>query len=306
MFSQESLLSQLGDGYTSRVTERLHNFAFIPFQVVNKLAELALSEDWGVRNFVLKTYLSVYVPWSIEQGKFTASANQWYVTAGYLQTRDGAPLYLVFEENQIPDKQPFVLRYAGPQIAAPHLPAPPEIPGAPPIERGVEVEVRHQHVLQHNAERVPFLADTPPVAQMCAIAGAVQWSINRGLHVSYWYWGRMNYLVPLYLSNREDITRAPDVVATVQVTPTSLLVRTVLSPHMTYAKARVAAKRHDQLPSWLLSAWLEHAAHTSGLDGEDSDDAEHPYPMTDLIPNHAQPLIPRPSSPLPVQRRGSY
>ncbi|MEH2438228.1 MAG: hypothetical protein V7K25_29205 [Nostoc sp.] len=79
----------------------------------------------------------------------------------------------------------------------------------------------------------------------------------------------MHYLVPLYLQTREDITRAPDAVAPVQVNLNSLLVRTVLQPHMPYAKARIAIKRHDQLPSWLLSSWIEYADQASEATIED-------------------------------------
>lgn len=80
----------------------------------------------------------------------------------------------------------------------------------------------HDHILQHNTDRVQFLRSTPLVAQMCAVSGAIQWSLNRNLHMSYWYFGRMNYLVPLYLQSREDITQAPDLIAPIQVNPQSL------------------------------------------------------------------------------------
>ena len=117
----------------------------------------------------------------------------------------------------------------------------------------------HDHILGERVDRVPFLRQTPPVAQMCAVSGAIQWSLNRGLQLSYWYFGRMNYLVPLYLQTREDITLAPDLIAPIQINPDSLLVRTVLEPAMPYANARVSVKRHDQLPHWLLDGWAEFA-----------------------------------------------
>jgi hypothetical protein len=41
--------------------------------------------------------------------------------------------------------------------------------------------------------------------------------------------------------------------------PDRLLVRTVLKPYMPYANARVAVRRHDQLPRWLLDGWNQHA-----------------------------------------------
>jgi hypothetical protein len=83
------------------------------------------------------------------------------------------------------------------------MPIPPEIPEPPAIPRGVEIVMMHDHILGDRGDRVPFLRDTPPVAQMCAVAGAIQWSLNRRLELRYWYFGRMNYLVPLYLRSRE-------------------------------------------------------------------------------------------------------
>ena len=89
----------------------------------------------------------------------------------------------------------------------------------------------------------------------------------------YWYHGRMNYLVPLYMQSRENITQALDLIAPIQVNPGMLIVRTVLLPYMPYANARVAVKRHDQLPHWLLDAW--HASSTTITVGQ-IDDPEPP------------------------------
>lgn len=69
----------------------------------------------------------------------------------------------------------------------------------------------------------------------------------------------MNYLVPLYLNDRENISSAPDLVAPVQISQNQLLVRTVLTPHMPYANARVSVTRHDQLPAWMIDAWKDQA-----------------------------------------------
>ena len=258
MFEQETLLEQLGDGLTNRVVQRLHNFVYFPDHIIDQIANEALSEEWGNHNYVLKKYLAVHIPWSIEQGCFTHSENQLYTTAGNLQTRYGTPLYLVFQENNV-GEQPWRIVAAGSNISAGSLPSAPEIPELPEIIPGTEIVMMHDHILGDNSERVPFLADTPPVAQMCAVSGAIQWSLNRDLKMAYWYYGRMNYLVPLYLENRENIALAPDAVAPVQISPQSLLVRTVLEPPMPYANARVAVKRHDQLPPWLLSAWADFA-----------------------------------------------
>src|SRR5262249_57831330 len=133
--------------------------------------------------FALKKYLAVHVAWSIEQEQFTVNDNQLVLAAGSLQTRYGTPLFLVFEPNREEDKQPWALVYAGPRVSAGQLPLPPAIPACPEITWGAEIVMMHDHILGENGDRVPFLQDTPLVAQMCAVSGAIQWSINRGLIV---------------------------------------------------------------------------------------------------------------------------
>ncbi len=273
MFERDALVAQLGEPYTNHVIARFNRFAFIRDELLENIVASALSETWGNDNFVLKYYLAVHVAWSVEQGNFTHSANQLYVTAGHLQTRYGTPIYLVFEQNRV-NQPPWYLVTAGSQISAPELPVPPEIPEPLIIRPGAEIVMMHDHILTDHPERIPFLESTPRVAQMCAIAGSIQWSINRNLQFSYWYYGKMHYLVPLYLQTREDITHAPDAIAPIQINANSLLVRTVLEPHMAYAKARVAVKRHDQLPSWLLSAWQQYAEQTSEATLEDPENAD--------------------------------
>jgi len=269
VFTKEEFQENLGSPFTNSLVERLRRFAHIPHALLDQLAHDALAEIWGINNFGLEKYLSVHVPWSLEQGLFTQSENQFYVSAGHLQTRYGTPLYLVFERNRDAGRQPFYLRFVGSQVSASELPVPPVIPSPPELPRGAEVIMMHDHILGDQADRVEFLRTAPPVAQMCAVSGAIQWSLNRNLHLPYWYFGRMNYLVPLYLQSRENITLAPDLVAPIQVNPDSLLVRTVLEPHMPYANARVAVRRHDQLPPWLLDGWTDYSRGATEAQIED-------------------------------------
>ncbi len=263
MFDQAKLVEQLGSSYTNRVVDRFRGFAYISPSSIEKLQNEVLNEEWGKGSFVLEKYLAIHVAWSIEQGKYTHSDNQFYVTAGHLQTRYGTPLYLVFVKNTGTGPAPWFLLKTGSQISAPELPTPPDIPHSPDIPLGGEIVMMHDHILGDNASRVPFLKDTPPVAQMCAVSGAIQWSINRQLQIPYWYFGKMNYLVPLYLQSRENITLSPDLIAPVQINTDSLLVRTVLDPSMPYPNARVAVRRHDQLPAWMLSSWSTNAFELS-------------------------------------------
>ncbi|MBS68050.1 MAG: hypothetical protein CMK98_06815 [Pseudomonas sp.] len=257
----EQLRNDIGDGYTNHLIDRLHKFAYIPDKILGELAEQALNENWGRNLHVLKKYLAVHIAWSIEQGKVTFSEDQFYLAAGNLQTRYGTPLYLVFVQGE-PGRSPWKLIKAGSHINAPSLPAPPDIPKGPNVPKGVEIVMQHDHMLKDNEDRVSFLKNAPPVAQMCAISGAIQWSLNRELQLPYWYHGKMNYLVPLYLKDRENIANAPDLVAPIQVMEEMLLVRTVLEPHMPYANSRVSVKRHDQLPPWMIHTWNVHADET--------------------------------------------
>lgn len=268
-FLKEEIVNTLGSPYTNEVVSRLRRLVHIPDGLLATLARAALAENWGNDEYVLEKYLAVHVAWSIEQDRYTTSDNQLFVTAGHLQTRYGTPLYIVFERNTNPGRQPLYCVHVGSDVSAPELPTPPEIPAAPEIHRGAEIVMLHDHILRDNADRVPFLGQTPPVSQMCAVSGAIQWSLNRGLQMPYWYYGRMNYLVPLYMQSRENITQAPDLIAPIQVTPDSLIVRTVLQPYMPYANARVAVKRHDQLPHWMLDAWNTIATTVSAAQLDD-------------------------------------
>src|SRR5579875_2095786 len=157
-----------------------------------------------------------------------------------------------------PDRGDPPPRRRGPGL--PQRPQPPELPDWPQIQRGAEIVIAHEHILESHQERVAFLARTPRVAQMCALAGAIQWSLFRDLAIRQLYLGVPSYFVPVYLQSREDITQAPDLIAPVQVQGERLYVRTALEPYMGYAWARVVATRHDQLPHWLVTAWHDRAS----------------------------------------------
>lgn len=273
LISQVELLAALGEPLTNAVVARLHRLAYVPPVQLGSLSHTALSEVWGEDNYALEKYLAVHIAWSIEQNRYTLSENQLFVAAGHLQTRYGTPIYLVFERNEKLGRQPLFCVHVGSDISAPTLPTAPEIPQPPDIPRGAEIIMLHDHILRDNADRVPFLERTPPVSQMCAIAGAIQWSLNRNLQLPYWYYGQMSYLVPLYMQSRENITQAPDLIAPIQVNRESLIVRTVLLPHMPYANARVSVRRHDQLPHWMLDAWNSNAMRTT------REEIEDPEPM---------------------------
>jgi hypothetical protein len=252
-------LSVYFEGERQGTVESLHRLAYVPDDKLVRLAVAVLDENWGRNRWVLKRYLAIHVGLAIRQKRFVNHEGRLVLCAGHLQTRYGTPVYLSFDRNFPGYSQPLYLQYVGDKPNVPQLPQPPDMPSWPTIPAGAEIVVAHEHILEQHQERVAFLAATPRVAQMCALAGAIQWSLFRDLGIRQLYLGVPSYFVPVYLQSREDITQAPDLIAPVQVQGEKLYVRTALEPYMGYAWARVVAKRHDQLPHWLVTAWHERA-----------------------------------------------
>ena len=108
---------------------------------------------------------------------------------------------------------------------------------------------------EERRSRIPGIGDAPTIALSCALAGAVQWALHRGLAVRQIHGGGRGYFAPVYLTGREDLTAAPDLVAPILVQGERLVVRTLLDPHVAYSPARAVVERWEQLPGWLLDAW---------------------------------------------------
>jgi len=160
-------------GYAIRCADCSETSEFRLYRI-DDLADIALAEKWGTNKFALEKYLAVLIWWAIEQERFTHhQERQLYFSVGCLQTRYGTPLYLVFERNNRANVQPWALVYVGSSPSAPEYPQPPDIPEAPQIDKASEPVINHDHILQANFDRVQFLEHTPPVAQLCAIAGSL-------------------------------------------------------------------------------------------------------------------------------------
>ena len=247
------------EGQTLGTVAGLHRFAYIPDEKLERLAVAVLDENWGRCHWVLERYLAVHVGLAVRQQRFVIHDGRLVMCAGHLQSRYGTPVYLSFEKNREQERQPLYLQYVGDRPNVPQLPQQPDLPEWPKLPRGAEIIIAHEHILEQHHDRVAFLAQPPRVAQMCALAGAIQWSLFRDLAIRQFYLGAPSYFVPVYLQSREDITEAPELIAPVQVQGEKLFVRTALEPHMAYAWARVVATRHDQLPHWLVTAWRDRA-----------------------------------------------
>ncbi len=264
MDTQEELIQQYGSMKTSRVLERLYSFAYISPKIIENIQRQALDEDWGKDFYVLKKYIAITVYWSLEQGRFAEYQDGFIVTAGLLRSRYSVPIYLRFERNNNPSAtQPWALTFAGSGDnikGVAELPAAPEVPKPPEIPVGNEIVVRDEHILGQRSDRVPFLQGVGAVAQICALTGAIQWSIYRGLQQLCWYFGKMQYYIPIYLQNQENITATPDLIVPIEIrqSTTPLSVRTALDPLTQttyYSNIRPVVARADQLQPWIVSSW---------------------------------------------------
>ena len=273
--SREDLLRDFGDEYLS--IQSLFHFCFVPGGRLSLLKELTLAEEWGDNNFVLLKYLAIHVRLAIEQGRYVWNGDQIVLTAGVLATPTGAPIYIGLVKNNTPDENPWVLNWVGERPSCAELPEPADLGVWPALVPGSEVVIACDLTSDERRARLPELSELPVVSQICALSGAVQWSLHRGLAVRQVHGGGRGYFVPVYLASREDLTMAPDLVAPLLVQGRRLVVRTLLDSHVAYSPARAVVERWEELPPWLLEAWdnatevpRDHAAAAEPeADGDD-------------------------------------
>lgn len=251
--SREELLLAFGDEYLS--IQSLFQFCFVPGGRLSLLRESALEEEWGVNQFVLLKYLAVHVRFALEQGRYVWNGDQIVMTAGRLATSAGIPLYLGLVRNSTPDENPWVMNWVGERPSSTELPEPPELGTWPELDRRSEIVVACDFSSDERRVRLPRLDAAPAVAKSAVFAGAVHWSLARGLAVRQLHGTGRGYFVPVHLTSREDLTAAPDLVAPVVPQHGRLVVRTLLEPHVAYPPARAVVERWEQLPGWLLDAW---------------------------------------------------
>ena len=166
------------------------------------------------------------------------------------------------------------------------LPEPADLGDWPALDARNEVVIACDLASEERRAQLGKLSELPLVLQSSTIAGAVHWALHRNLAVRQIHGGGRGYFVPVYLSSREDLTVAPELVAPVQVQSNRLVVRTLLDPHVAYSPARAVVERWEQLPSWLLDAWdaategnsapRDGAGDDQGDDEGDEDSEESP------------------------------
>lgn len=251
--TRDQLLADFGDEYLS--IQSLFQFCFVPGGRLSLLKELTPVEEWGQNNFVLLKYLAVHIRLSLEQGRYVWNGDQIVLTAGRLFSTKGVPLYIGLVRNSTPDENPWVLNWVGERPSTAELPEPADLGEWPVLDVRNEVVIACDLAADDRREKLGALANASLVVQSSAIAGAVHWSLHRSLAQRQIHGGGRGYFVPVYLTNRDDLTVAPELVAPLQVQSNRLIVRTLLEPHVAYSPARAVVERWEQVASWLLDAW---------------------------------------------------
>jgi hypothetical protein len=254
--TREELLREFGEEYLS--IQALFHFCFVPTGRVSFLRDLATGEEWGDNSYVLLKYLAVHVRLAIEQGAYVWNGEQLVMTAGRLTTPNGTPIYLGLVRNQDVGQNPWVMNWVGERPSCAELPEPPRLPRWPTLRTDAEIVVAADLVDPERRGALKVLDGLPLAAQASAIAGAVHWSIHRGLAVPQLHGGSRGFFVPLFFRQREDISLAPDAAVPIVCVGSRIVVRAVLDPHVCYPSARSLVERFEQLPTWLVDAWEAH------------------------------------------------
>ena len=265
------LLAQFGEEYLS--INSLFQFCFVPGGRLSLLKELTLEEEWGANNFVLLKYLAVHVRLAIEQERYVWNGDQIVMTAGRLGTPNGTPIFLGLVRNASPGENPWVLNWVGERPRCPELPEPGDFGAWPELDSAKEIVIACDLADEERRARRPVIGDLPVVTQMATLTGALDWSIRRGLAIKQIHGGGRGWFVPVYLSNRDDLTAIPDLVAPVLVQRDRLAVRAFLEPHVAYSPARAVVERWEQLQPWVLDAWesvLEEESEGRAQEGAES------------------------------------
>ncbi|MHC4893872.1 MAG: hypothetical protein ACYTFV_11030 [Planctomycetota bacterium] len=252
--TQAELLQAFGDGDLS--LQALFRFAFFPAGRLQHLRELLPDEPWGENHFALLRYLAVHVRLAIEQARYEWNAQQLIVAAGRLSTADGLPIYLGFVPNSSAQQEnPWVLNWVGerPSCAAP--PEPAATGEWTPIDPGAEICVGVDLTANDGRCALGPLESVAPELRQPLVIGAVHWAVRRGLAERQLYHDARGHLVPLFLTQRADLSIPPDLVAPVTTHGERLLVRAVIEPQTAYPSARAAVDRWESLPDWLAVAW---------------------------------------------------
>jgi len=220
---------------------RLHARGDFALDVPNDgtpLRQAAAPEDWGDDDHVLRHYLAVHLPLAMEQGRYVWIGEQLVTRAGSLVTETGAPVYVGLARTD----ERWVIGWAGPR--------PSSVEPFPGPDLGVwpELDRRSEVVVAMDRFPGPVLDGLPLITQNLIVAGALDWSVRRGLGVRQLRGESRGYFAPVHLTSREG---PPEFAAPIQVQADRVVVRTLIEPRVAYPAARAVAGSRGELPAWL-------------------------------------------------------
>jgi len=218
-------------------TEALLRFCALPADLRARIKDQVAPEPWGEGDAVLLQYLAVHLRMAIAQGQYVWDGGLLVMRAGHLVTPEGEPVYLGIGAGE--------LAWAG------RRPGTVEPLQAADLGPWLALDARLDVAIGFDRFHSEALAGLPLVTQGAAVAGAVLWSLRRGLAVRRLRGESRGYLAPVHLTDRDA---APEHAASVAVQSGRLLVRGLVEPGLAYATARAVVERRD-MPAWLLDAW---------------------------------------------------
>lgn len=236
---------------------------------INELKEMAMSENWGPENKILKNYLSFTFKYLAQRENILGDSKSILITATSacfntgLFTKYYEPIYAFFNLNKVQRPESpkwFLIGFKVPSdyelSIFENLPdrmnyfeQPEDLIFNPLLK--IRINVPHIIGDQENINRLPEeLQELPSSKILQTLEGAVSITkkmvaSNYTAAVPQFYQGKLQLLLPLYLSNNSN---KPDLALTVSKYNKIYTGRTCLSYDMAYNNARLICKPDS---SWL-------------------------------------------------------
>jgi Domain of unknown function (DUF3825) len=218
-------------------TSELYDIAWFPSQDwCDELAAVALPEEWddddSGRHSILFNYIKYYTKRIVEEGLWVESSSPQGTTLAVFDTgllsRHFEPIYALFEENRIPDRQPWVHKEwatpSAPRLRAFDLEAAGRAlffsdPGEVVYDPRLPVVPNLEHIIEDNVDRYPEELQRNTYLRKAALDNAIKVAAARArtnwrLAAPQFYWppndasGCVQLLLPLSLVDPERVDLA--------------------------------------------------------------------------------------------------
>jgi hypothetical protein len=246
-------------------------------EYIEDLQQLAIKENWGtpqghqkypvLHNYIWHTYMRIAEEYNDavtpeERAKKIPMRDGFACFNTGLFTEEFERIFALFEQNRVPDRQPWYFLGFVPESdrqLSRFSPLPEranyfEDPGSLIFDYRLEIRPNKRHILVDNKDRLPQEYQAPDKYAWLVqhFEGAVnnaqrRLSENFKLAVPQYYRGRIQLLVPLYLTGN----RQPDLALAIERDGDVYQARTCLTIDMAYNNARLIVKPQSD---WLQPA----------------------------------------------------